>query len=100
MSVRFSRHAASRLRERFPGNIILQLIEVMEEGLFRQAAEPVVGGRWKVEGLIDGRRARVIFIEDQPGMFIIVTVMWLHEDRGGCDRSPRRGAPKIAALVP
>ena len=73
--MRFTRHAAERLTQRFGGSVE-GLIEVVERGIYEKGAEPAPESCWKVEGFVEGRPARVVYSEPALGEIKIVTVMW------------------------
>ncbi len=75
MSVRFTRHAIGRLKSRF-GGLLKEITEVVERGIFECGATPAGSDRWAAEGLVRGRLVRAVYVEDSPGRFVIVTVMW------------------------
>jgi hypothetical protein len=77
MTVRLSHHAIQRIRERF-SNVIPRLLEVIERGIFENDAVLTCGQKWEVDGLIDSRPVRVVYVLDTVrGVATIVTVMWL-----------------------
>ena len=74
MRIRFSKHALERIVERFPG-VLDALTRIIERALCdRRATGRHV--RREVEGVIDGRRVRVVLVGKLTSVLTVITAMW------------------------
>lgn len=92
MNVRFSKHAILRLAQRFNGHAA-HLAEILERGIFEKGARSAHSLRWSVDGVINAKPVRVVFVEEGLGEFTILTAMWI-DDQKNFSRIPRADSVK------
>lgn len=76
MSIRFSKHAIVRLRQRFDGAVRDSLLRLLEVRLGANPFPRTAGTEEVVEGMVGFRPVRVIVVAVGSRSFQIVTVMW------------------------
>lgn len=71
-TIRFTRHAQLRLRQRFKG-CMGELCQVAEQAVRHRKALPITRNRLSIEGKVRGARIRIILAEDPLGALSIIT---------------------------
>ena len=76
MTVKFSKHALQRNRERF-AHAVHDVVDVMEQGIRGGWAKRTRGTRFEMIGSIDGRPMKVVYVQNGAEDFVVITATWV-----------------------